>query len=60
MRVGSWKGVRKKRELPLELYCLDCDLGEQHDLADQHPEVVADLERLLLTARTDSPDWPVR
>jgi arylsulfatase A-like enzyme len=32
----------------LELYDLDTDLGEQNDLSDMHPEIVADLHDKLL------------
>lgn len=33
--------------LPIELYSLDNDLGEAHNLAVAHPELVQGLERLM-------------
>jgi len=36
------------------------DLGERTDVAAQHPEIVLRMEAILKTARTDSPDWPVK
>jgi len=57
VRRGSWKGVRTYGG-PLELYDLDADRGETRDLAADHPDVVADLEAYLATARTESAEWP--
>jgi len=39
MRAGEWKLVRNGNKKP-ELYNLDEDLGEQKNLADEHPERV--------------------
>lgn len=44
---------------PLELYDLNTDLGEQNNLADQHPDLIAQIESFMKTARTDSPNWPI-
>ncbi len=61
IRRGRWKGVRRKKlEAPLELYDLETDLGEQDDLAKEHPELVAELESLMKSARSDSPHWPLK
>ena len=35
------------------------DLGESHDVAAAHPEVVAKIEAYLKTARTESSHWPM-
>ncbi len=45
---------------PLELFNLKTDCGEQTDVAARHPEIVARMETILATARTDSPDWPIK
>ena len=37
VRMGHWKGVRLDPKQPLELYDLNADLGEQTDVAAQHP-----------------------
>jgi hypothetical protein len=42
------------------LYDLQTDMGEQADVAARHPEIAAKIGAYLKTARTDSPDWPVR
>ena len=60
VRAGDWKAIRSKLGAPLELYNLRDDLGEEHNVAAQHPDVVARIEAYLRTARTESPDWPVR
>jgi len=44
----------------LELYNLAEDIAEKHNIAAQHGEVVARIEQYLKTARTDSPNWPVK
>lgn len=60
VRMGRWKAVRSGASGKLELYDLQTDLGETHDVADQHPDVVAKIESYLTTARTDSEFWPLR
>ncbi len=60
VRMGPWKGIRTKQGKPLELYDVVADIGEQHNVADRHPAVVAKIESILKTARTPSPHWPVK
>lgn len=64
LRLGRWKAVRldvhKNPNGPLELYNLKSDIGEYHNVAAEHPDVIARIENYLKTARTDSPNWPVR
>jgi uncharacterized sulfatase len=60
VRMGDWKAVRLGVGKPLELFNFKSDLGERTDVAAQHPEIVARIEAILKTARTDSPDWPVK
>ena len=57
--MGNWKAVRKRLASPLELYDLRTDLAEAHDLAADHPDVVARIETYLKTARTPSENWPL-
>lgn len=59
VRFGPWKAVRNGPEKPIELYDLQKDPGEQNDLAKQQPDQVARAERLMKTARTEHPDWPL-
>lgn len=51
VRMGDWKGLRLNMAndptAPLELYNLVEDVGEQHNVAEQHPEVVAEMEAIM-------------
>ncbi len=60
VRMGRWKAVRLQAGATLELYDLETDLGEQHDVSAAHPDVVRRMEDYLKTARTDSELWPAR
>jgi arylsulfatase A-like enzyme len=60
VRMGDWKAVRLRPDSPLELYDLKSDLGEKTNVAAAHPEVVAKIEEYLKTARTDSPEFPIK
>jgi hypothetical protein len=44
--VGGIPGKGKRHSLPLSLFDLRADIGETTNLADQHPEVVARLQKL--------------
>ena len=59
-RMGDWKAVRPQAGQPLELYNLKTDVGEQHNVADKNPDVVAKMEDYLKTARTESDLWPIK
>lgn len=59
LRLGDWKAIRPAPGAALELYDLVSDLGEKHNVADQHPDVVARIEGLLKQARTDSAAFPI-
>ncbi len=45
IRRGPWKLVRVRRRV--ELYNLDDDIGEKNNIAAKHPELVAELSKLL-------------
>jgi arylsulfatase A-like enzyme len=60
VRMGDWKGVRRQRRSnPIELYNLATDIGEKHDIAAQHPDIVKRIGEIMLNARTDSPEFPI-
>jgi arylsulfatase A-like enzyme len=59
VRMGDWKAVRVWNE-SLGLFDLRNDIAEANDLAAENPQVVEKIEGYLNTARTDSPDWPMR
>jgi arylsulfatase A-like enzyme len=60
IRIGDWKGVRLQPGRPVELYNLRDDQGERKDVAATAPEVVREIEHLMDSSRTDSPDFPIR
>ena len=47
VRVGDWKLIEFFEDRRLELYDLQNDLGEQHNLAAEQPEKAADLHQRL-------------
>lgn len=58
LRKGNWKLVQKYRKgmpQPAELFDLERDLGERHDLAADHPALVAELQTLMDAAHTPNP-----
>ena len=52
IRMDDWKAIRHQSDEPLELYDLSRDVGEAHDLAGQHPDMIARIEDILKTCRT--------
>ena len=58
LRVGDYKAVRRKRG-PIELYDLQNDIGEQQDLAADHPAIVAKMKRLFESVRNESSVFPL-
>jgi arylsulfatase A-like enzyme len=50
LRMGKWKGIRQnigKGNLKIELYNLETDLQELHDLSSQNPDIVAKIEQIM-------------
>ena len=42
-RQGKWKAVQPRADAPVELYNLEADRAEEHNLAEEHPDIVARL-----------------
>ncbi len=62
IRVGDWKAVRQnmsKGNLEIELYNIADDMGEQNNVAGQHPELVTRLAKMMAAARTPSELFPL-
>jgi arylsulfatase A-like enzyme len=60
VRAGKWKGIRAGLTGPVELYDLTADVGEARNVAAENPEVAKRIQEILRTARTESPDFPVK
>ncbi len=59
VRIGDYKAIRNVRK-PIELYDLSKDVGEKHDIAAEHPDVVARAVKIMREDRVDSPVWKVK
>jgi len=58
VRMDDWKAVKVKADEPLELYNLKKDIAETRNVAAENPKVVAKIETILASARTESTRWP--
>jgi arylsulfatase len=60
VRLGDWKGVRRemrKGNTAIGLFNLAADVSEQHDVAAEHPEMVARIDRIMREAHTPSQEF---
>ena len=63
VRMGDWKAVRndvkKNPNSPFELYNLANDRTEAHDVATEHPELIAQAREIIAREHTPSPvkEW---
>lgn len=61
VRKGKWKLVKLNVLAPskttLELYNLEEDLAEQNDVSAEYPQIMAEMEKLLETERTESKEF---
>jgi len=60
VRLGHWKAVRHNPDEPLELYDLDADTGEQVNIAEHFPEIVARCREIMMQARSPHELWPLK
>ncbi len=58
-RIDDWKAVRLGTKKPIQLFDMAKDVGEQNDVAAQHPDVVQRFESYLKSARVDSALFPI-
>ena len=59
LRYQGWKCVTVKKGAPLELYRIQDDPLEQHDVAADHPDLVSLMDRMMRQMRTPSPNYPI-
>ncbi len=50
VRIDQWKGVRVKKNGPLEVYDLTADIGEKKNIAKKNPDIAARLEAAMIKA----------
>jgi arylsulfatase len=63
VRFGNWKGVRTdlaKGPQRWQLYDLAADETETHDVADEHPQVVEQIERIAAVEHAPSQVFPLQ
>lgn len=58
IRKNNWKGIRydmtNDPKVPIQLYNLEEDLGEEHDLSEQQPDLVIKINEMMKLAHTPS------
>jgi len=70
VRMGRWKAIRrdirpknkpKKPGLPpIQLYDLEADPGEKHNVAKKHPDVVRRIKEIMKAEHTPSKRFPMK
>jgi arylsulfatase A-like enzyme len=59
VRMGPWKGVRPTWHAPLALYDMTRDIGEDHNIAAQHPDIVAKIESIMQRTHVSAKEWKI-
>ncbi len=54
VRMGSYKAVKPGKNKPFELYDLSKDIGEQNNIADKHPDILAKMETFAKQSHTEN------
>jgi arylsulfatase A-like enzyme len=61
VRFGDWKAIQQNinndKDAPVELYNLLEDIGEEHDVAEKHPDIVDRAQAYFRRAHTPSAFW---
>ncbi|WP_298866684.1 arylsulfatase [uncultured Gimesia sp.] len=52
LRTGKWKAVQIGPQKTLELYNLDTDIGEQHNIATKHPKIVEQMQQKIQNSQS--------
>lgn len=59
VRKGNWKGIKlnygQNPDADMLLFDLSTDIHEDHNIAAEHPDIVAELEAIIKEAHVDSP-----
>jgi len=54
VRMGNYKAVKPAKNKPFELYDLSKDIGEQNNIANEHPEILAKMEAFAKQSHTEN------
>jgi len=54
VRMGDFKAIQPGRNKPFELYDLSKDIGEQNNIADKHPDILAKMKAYAKQAHTEN------
>jgi arylsulfatase len=60
VRMDDWKGLRMSVDDPIQLFDLAGDPAETTDVASANPDVVARIEEIMVSGRTESDLFPLR
>jgi len=55
VRMGKWKAIRRNifsGNMEIELYDLENDPREQHDISSEHPEIMMEMEEIMKQSHT--------
>ncbi len=59
--AGRWKGIRlNSPDNPIQLFDLVNDIGEQHDVAADHPATVDRIREIMRTAHIPNEHWRIQ
>lgn len=63
VRKGPWKAVRqnlqKQHDAPIELYNLETDVAEQHDISAEQPALVREIWQIMKQEHVPSEEFPL-
>ena len=54
IRIGNWKGLKKSKDEPFELYDLDNDIEEKNNVAENHPDIIARMKKYVAEAHENN------
>jgi arylsulfatase A-like enzyme len=62
VRFGQWKGIRQNstdlKNAPIELYDLSSDVGEEKNIANNHPDIVAKMGKIMNDSHVENERFP--
>jgi arylsulfatase A-like enzyme len=58
IRKGNWKAIKFYQQA-VPLYDISVDLAEKNNVAQQNPNIVKQMEKLFVKARTEDPNFPL-